>query len=239
MTQLAGRVGVRAADIVAWNVHRFSNITVNSRVQPGTVLFVQNPAVCDLVAVQGREETPQKLARRVGIDTQDLLQLNAVSHPSLSATSKLKPGTKLRTRDRSAEPEVFLPTDAPRRLLDMDGDLAAELQRQQRFGDPVSTGVVWPRVAEIALLAGLGCGKLLVRLALEELVASGQCATRSPPPLDPNSPTRHPPPTHPLSPRRRRCHRRRHRRRRHRRRLGPRRRLTARPLRVISGMTSW
>ena len=115
MTQLAGRVGVRAADIVAWNVHRFSNITVNSRVQPGTVLFVQNPAVCDLVAVQGREETPQKLARRVGIDTQDLLQLNAVSHPSLSATSKLKPGTKLRTRDRSAEPEVFLPTDAPRR----------------------------------------------------------------------------------------------------------------------------
>ena len=80
VTQLAGRVGVRAADIVAWNVHRFSNITVNSRVQPGTVLFVQNPAVCDLVAVQGREETPQKLARRVGIDTQDLLQLNAVSH---------------------------------------------------------------------------------------------------------------------------------------------------------------
>ena len=235
MTQLAGRVGVRAADIVAWNVHRFSNITVNSRVQPGTVLFVQNPAVCDLVAVQGREETPQKLARRVGIDTQDLLQLNAVSHPSLSATSKLKPGTKLRTRDRSAEPEVFLPTDAPRRLLDMDGDLAAELQRQQRFGDPVSTGVVWPRVAEIALLAGLGCGKLLVRLALEELVASGQCATRSPPPLDPNSPTRPPPPP----PRPRRCHRRRHRRRRHRRRLGPRRRLTARPLRVISGMTSW
>ena len=69
---------------------------------------------------------------------------------------------------------MFLPTDAPRRALDLHGELARELQEQQRYGDPTTTGVVWPRVAEVGLLAGLGCGKLLVRLALEELSASGE-----------------------------------------------------------------
>ena len=68
---------------------------------------------------------------------------------------------------------MFLPTDSPTRALDMHGELARELQEQQRYGDPTTTGVVWPRVAEVGLLAGLGCGKLLVGLALEELRASG------------------------------------------------------------------
>ena len=68
---------------------------------------------------------------------------------------------------------MFLPTDSPTRALDMHGELARELQEQQRYGDPTTTGVVWPRVAEVGLLAGLGCGKLLVALALEELRASG------------------------------------------------------------------
>ena len=45
------------------------------------------------------------------------------------------------------------------RILD-DGQLARELQQQIYQGDPEDGGVVWPRIAEISLLGGIGCGKL-------------------------------------------------------------------------------
>ena len=173
MPQVASRFGVRATDIVSWNQSRYSSISCNSRVQPGTMLYVMDPAQVDTMAVSKPNETPKKLAARLGLDTEDLLQLNSEKHPELSATSKLKPGQELICRDRSAEPDVFLPTNQQKRELDMDGSLAAELQQQSHFGDPVTTGVVWPRIAELGLLAGLGCGKLLVQLALQELAASG------------------------------------------------------------------
>uniref|UniRef100_A0A7S3B222 Chromo domain-containing protein n=1 Tax=Haptolina ericina TaxID=156174 RepID=A0A7S3B222_9EUKA len=170
--QVAATFNVRPVDIVNWNVGRYSNITINSRVQAGTVLFVMDPGQVDTMSVDKQGETPKKLAARLGVSTTDLLELNALRFPSLTPMSKLKAGTELVFRDRSAEPEVFMPNKVEIRTLDTDGSLALALQRQDRHGDPTTTGVVWPRIAEVALLAGLGCGKTLVRLALDELKAS-------------------------------------------------------------------
>ena len=47
--------------------------------------------------------------------------------------------------------------------------LADALERQHRSGDWRSTGIVWPSIAEISLLAALGCGDWLVSVVLEEL----------------------------------------------------------------------
>jgi hypothetical protein len=52
------------------------------------------------------------------------------------------------------------------RKMDDDGSLAKELQRQIFQGDPEDGGVVWPRIAEISLLGGLGCGRALVRCSV-------------------------------------------------------------------------
>jgi hypothetical protein len=50
--------------------------------------------------------------------------------------------------------------EAPERLRDIDGDLARGLQNTVRCGDINLEGIVWPRIAEISLLGGLGCGKV-------------------------------------------------------------------------------
>ncbi len=52
---------------------------------------------------------------------------------------------------------------------DAGGRLAKELQSLPRHGDPSAGGIVFDHVAEIALLGGLGCGELLLRMALEEI----------------------------------------------------------------------
>ena len=57
------------------------------------------------------------------------------------------------------------------RRVDRDGELAMALQNTIRLGDPYNEGIVWPRIAEISLLGGLGCGKALVQLVLEDLEA--------------------------------------------------------------------
>lgn len=170
---LASRLGLKATDLVAWNVQRFPNITVNSRIQAGTLLYVMDPCQADKLTVDKAGETVRKVSSRHGIEPADLILLNSQNVPDLTPNTKLQPGVELIYRDRAAEPDVFLPTQKQRRELDYDFSLAAELQQQHHYGDPTTTGVVWPRVAEIALLAGLGCGKVLVRLALEELCASG------------------------------------------------------------------
>ena len=149
-------------------------ISATSRVQAGTIFFVVDPADVDSVTVDKAGETVKKLAARLGLAPEDLVQLNSLTHPDLAPTTKLKPGTELIIRDRNSEPEVFLPTQKQERALDLDGSIAEELQKQEHYGDPTTTGVVWPKVAEIGLLAGLGAGKLLVRLALEELRSSGE-----------------------------------------------------------------
>lgn len=55
------------------------------------------------------------------------------------------------------------------RLIDADGRLARALENQIRDGDPNAEGVIWPHVAEISLLGGLGCGSWLLTLMIEEL----------------------------------------------------------------------
>eukprot|EP00966_Prymnesium_polylepis_P020993 483202-Prymnesium_polylepis.1 len=49
--QVAARVGQKASDLVSWNVGRYSNITINSRVQPGTALYILDPLSIDTMAV--------------------------------------------------------------------------------------------------------------------------------------------------------------------------------------------
>ena len=51
---------------------------------------------------------------------------------------------------------------------DSSGNLARELEKQHRSGDPVA-GVVWHNVAEISLVGGLGCGEYLLRMALDDI----------------------------------------------------------------------
>lgn len=46
------------------------------------------------------------------------------------------------------------------RKLDSDGSLACGLQNSVRAGDIYNEGIVWPRIAEISLLGGLGCGRV-------------------------------------------------------------------------------
>ena len=61
------------------------------------------------------------------------------------------------------------PQRQSRRVVDSNGRLAQELQATVRAGDIWNEGIVWPRIAEISLLGGLGCGKTLLSLVLEDL----------------------------------------------------------------------
>lgn len=57
---------------------------------------------------------------------------------------------------------------------DRDGQLTRELEQQPCEGDADNGGVAFPRVAEIGLIAALGCGGFLLKLLLEELRQSGR-----------------------------------------------------------------
>lgn len=59
-------------------------------------------------------------------------------------------------------------------IKDVDGILSRELQALPRTGDPSDSGIVFENIAEIALLGGLGCGELLLRMALEEILKCPQ-----------------------------------------------------------------
>lgn len=60
------------------------------------------------------------------------------------------------------------------RAIDHDGSLAAALAAERAEGDWRGEGRIHHRVAELALVAGLGCGGWLVRLALEEIAAGDE-----------------------------------------------------------------
>lgn len=57
---------------------------------------------------------------------------------------------------------------------DITGELANELESQPRLGDPHGEGVVFEGIAELALLGGLGCGEILLRMTLESIVRTGK-----------------------------------------------------------------
>lgn len=46
------------------------------------------------------------------------------------------------------------------RKYDEDGSLAEELEATVKGGNPHVEGIVYPRIAEVSLLGGLGCGKV-------------------------------------------------------------------------------
>lgn len=58
------------------------------------------------------------------------------------------------------------------RVRDVDGSLARELQSTVHCGNIHGEGIVWPRIAEISLLGGLGCGATLLRTLIHELETS-------------------------------------------------------------------
>jgi len=55
------------------------------------------------------------------------------------------------------------------RKVDGDGSLAACLNGEIRDGDPDGEGIMWPHVAELSLLGGVGCGSFLLKHLLDEL----------------------------------------------------------------------
>ena len=61
------------------------------------------------------------------------------------------------------------------RIRDVDGSLARELQRTVHCGNIHGEGIVWPRIAEISLLGGLGCGATLLRTLIHELETTSMC----------------------------------------------------------------
>ena len=60
-------------------------------------------------------------------------------------------------------------SDRRPRIRDVSGSLARELQSTVHAGNIHGEGIVWPRIAEISLLGGLGCGSTLVRALVDEL----------------------------------------------------------------------
>jgi predicted GNAT family N-acyltransferase len=69
---------------------------------------------------------------------------------------------------------LVTPTDHRLRATDKDGALTLELQDVERVGLDSRTGYTYPRVCEISLLGGLGCGGLLLSRALSDLKVDGQ-----------------------------------------------------------------
>lgn len=65
-----------------------------------------------------------------------------------------------------------LPTTTAPPPMDISGELADELEAEPRSGDPHAGGIVFPTIAEIALLGGLGCGEYMLRMALEDIRAA-------------------------------------------------------------------
>uniref|UniRef100_A0A7S3Q5X7 Bromo domain-containing protein n=1 Tax=Chaetoceros debilis TaxID=122233 RepID=A0A7S3Q5X7_9STRA len=64
---------------------------------------------------------------------------------------------------------MITPTDHRLHLTDRDGSLVKDLQEAVREGDSSETGFKYPRICEVSLLGGLGCGGGLLSRALSEL----------------------------------------------------------------------
>jgi hypothetical protein len=74
----------------------------------------------------------------------------------------------------SVHPQSGIQGTETSRPADRDGSLAQELEACERSGDPLVGGIVFPEIAEIALVGGLGCGEYLLRMALDDIRAEGK-----------------------------------------------------------------
>jgi len=77
------------------------------------------------------------------------------------------------------EPEMAGQMASRQRKVDFDGSLSAEMQNTVRCGDVWNEGVVFPHIAEISLLGGIGCGRTLVSLAIERLEGMNSIGDRN------------------------------------------------------------
>lgn len=64
---------------------------------------------------------------------------------------------------------MITPSDHRLHLTDRDGELTKSLQEAVREGPDSALGYKFPRICEISLLGGLGCGRALISRALSEL----------------------------------------------------------------------
>jgi hypothetical protein len=69
----------------------------------------------------------------------------------------------------SAHPESGVTKTPPSHAVDRRNVLANELQALPRHGNLSDTGQIFNGCAEIALLGGLGCGELLLRMCIEDI----------------------------------------------------------------------
>jgi len=114
------------------------------------------------------DDTPEGIAASQGVKLEELLEVNSGRYAGLRENSRLKEGTTILIppKDRSKKEKDKL---LKARKVDLNGSLAKQLQACECNGNPEAEGVVTPRVCEIGLLGGLGCGSWLMSLALEEL----------------------------------------------------------------------
>jgi len=63
------------------------------------------------------------------------------------------------------------------RVVDRSGELSRELSEQVHRGSPEDEGVIWPHLAEVSLLGGLGCGRALLTTVIDELEQSSNIYT--------------------------------------------------------------
>ena len=174
---IAGRLGLDGATLVSINEDRFPGLNQMSRLQEGTVLYLEEPEEHQLYEAS-RGDTPAVVAKRCGLLYEDLKALNLDKYPNMQPDRALNKKTKFVIRHLGEEPDIvdeghIALGRQTARQLDTDGQLAQRLDALPRHGDPDNEGVVWPEVAEIGLLCGMGCGSWLLQLVLEELKQSG------------------------------------------------------------------
>ena len=77
--QVANRVEIRATDLVKWNISRYPNMSINSRVSPGTVFFIADPDELDRYTVDKKGEVilVSNIATRLYVEVVDNLSFIA------------------------------------------------------------------------------------------------------------------------------------------------------------------
>jgi len=166
------------SEIARLNKGRYPGLGIHSRLQQGTSLIIRDTTHDDLYQANG-QETIDEIAEEHGLTAVDVLAINknlGTQDPDV----KLEEGREVWIRDREAEPDIIdnsvsFRGGAREEMRQVDnGELGQELNEAQSHGDPDGEGVVWPKIAEIGLLAGLGSGGLLIRHVIGELIASGE-----------------------------------------------------------------
>jgi len=119
------------------------------------------------------DSKPEEEEDQASVDEDDEIYAGEDSyHTPISARkrNKSKSSQSSRKQPYKKKPELEEKKSLKKvRKMDSDGSLAHELGKTVRLGDPYNEGIVWPRIAEVSLLGALGCGKQLLKMAIEHL----------------------------------------------------------------------